>query len=85
MKVEMKAYVLRGKNAGLELAPHRHADGLYVASMTRFSKDYLRVASVEALADLLDQGYRIRMSLVDKKRAHAPTLIAACSIVVRRA
>lgn len=84
MSIELKAYVQRGKNAGLELVPHRHEDGLYVASMTRYAKDYLRVSSVERLADLLNQGYRIRMSPANKSHQHAPTLISGRHIKVLR-
>jgi len=76
MAMKLISQVSRGVNKGVELTPHRHKDGMYVASMTRFKKDYVRVASIDELAILLSQGFRIRMSA----QGIAPSLIAPKSI-----
>ena len=60
MSLQLIAHVSRGANHGQALTPHLHKDGMYVASMTRFKKDYVRVASVEELVILIAQGFRIR-------------------------
>jgi hypothetical protein len=77
---KLQATVKRGKAIGTVLTPHRHSDGMYVVSLTRFEKDYIRVASEAELPDWLAKGYRIRMSnpLVDSHRS--PSLIAPASI-----
>ncbi len=74
--MKLISQVSRGVNKGVELTPHRHKDGMYVASMTRFEKDYVRVASVEELSILMAQGFRVRMSA----QGIAPSLIAPKSI-----
>lgn len=78
MSLQLIAHVSRGANHGQALTPHLHKDGMYVASMTRFEKDYVRVATVDELAILIAQGFRIRMSA----QGIAPSLIAPKSIQI---
>ena len=60
--MEISAYVKRGKNAGTILYPHRHKDGAFVVSMTRFERDYIRVGSLTEVAAYAEKGYSVRMS-----------------------
>ena len=60
--VGLHALVARGPKAGTLLYPHKHRDGNYVVSMTRFEKDYIKVAYAADLLDWLEKGYRLRMS-----------------------
>lgn len=55
------AFVTRGKDKGEIVFPHRHEDGLYVVSKTRFERDYIRVQANDILEYLL-KGYGLRMS-----------------------
>jgi hypothetical protein len=70
----LHAFVARGAKAGTILYPHVHADGGYVVSMTRFEKDYVRVADPAELLSWLERGYRLRMSNLDLG-VPAPSLI----------
>lgn len=74
----MHAKVTRGKFTGALLTPHRHADGCYVVSKTRFERDYIRVTSEAEIIEWLRRGYRLRMS---NPAVGAPSLIAPESIV----
>lgn len=56
------AFVARGPKTGTLLYVHKHRDGSYVISMTRFEKDYIKVANSADLLDWLEKGYRLRMS-----------------------
>ena len=76
----LEAHVQRGKEAGITLQPHRYADSTYVASQTRFQRDYLRVGSLDRLLELWRQGYKIRMSTPQSAHHRAPSLIAPTSI-----
>lgn len=76
MSIQLKAYVKRGANAGVELTPHLNKEGFYIASMTRFEKDYVRVSSTAELAKLVKEGLSIRMSAPGV----APSLISPASI-----
>lgn len=76
----LEAHVQRGKEAGIALRPHRYADGTYVASETRFKRDYLHVGSLDQLIELWRQGYRIRMSAPQSAHHRSPSLIASASI-----
>jgi len=58
----LHAFVSRGAHAGTMLFPHRHKDGSYVVSMTRFETDYVRVSDPAALLGWVEKGYHIRMS-----------------------
>ena len=74
--IKMSYTVTRGAGKGTELQPHRHEDGKYVASMTRFERDYVRVDSLRELLILVRKGFRIRMSNQDSETHRAPSLIA---------
>lgn len=77
---QLQATVKRGAAIGTILTPHRHSDGTYVVSMTRFEKDYIRVASEEELPAWLAKGYRVRMSNLSVANHKSPSLIAPASI-----
>lgn len=77
---KLQYVVKRGSAVGTVLRPHRHADGTYVVSMTRFERDYIRVASEDDLAEWVDRGYRVRMSNPDVASHRSPSLIAPASI-----
>jgi hypothetical protein len=82
---ESMAYVVRrGAEIGVTLSPHKHDDGSYVASKTRFERDYIRVESLTKLVALAKAGYKVRMSARDSKKHRAPSLISPRSIVFRR-
>ncbi len=70
----LHAFVSRGPKAGIILYPHRHRDGGYVVSMTRFEKDYIEVTDSSELLGWLEKGYRLRMSNKDGG-IPAPSLI----------
>jgi hypothetical protein len=53
---DLYAVIASGKNKGIKLYPHRHEDGMYVVSPTRFERDYVRVPSIEGLAEWLSKG-----------------------------
>ena len=74
--------VTRGEELGISLSPHRHEDGKYVASMTRFEQDYVRVESIRELGILVTQGFSIRMSNPQSKSHRAPSLISPKSLQV---
>jgi hypothetical protein len=76
---DLYAIIARGKNKGIKLYPHRHEDGMYVVSPTRFERDYIRVPSKEELAEWLSKGYRLRMSN-SAAGVSAPSLIRSASI-----
>ena len=57
------------------LTPHLYKDGKYVASKTRFKKDYVRVESLSELIILARRGFRIRMSNTDITNHRAPSLV----------
>jgi len=59
--------------------PHKHEDGSYVVSKTRFEDDYVRVASESDILPWLEKGYGLRMSN-PAKGIKAPSLIAPESI-----
>jgi len=58
----LAAFVSKGKDVGKPLHPHKHKDGMYVASHSKFAGDYLRVDTVEQLQALVEAGYGARMS-----------------------
>jgi hypothetical protein len=80
--IRLHAFVSRGPNAGTLLFPHRHEDGSYVVSRTRFERDYVRVADPGRLLDWLERGYRLRMSNPDAG-VRQPSLIAPSAIYRR--
>ena len=71
-EINISYVVSRGAEAGVILRPHLHEDGKYVASMTRFEKDYVRVESIRELAILAKHGFSIRMSCADSTHHQAP-------------
>ncbi|MGE5563621.1 MAG: hypothetical protein ACM3ZV_10000 [Bacillota bacterium] len=60
--VPLLAFVSRGPKKGTLLYPHKHEDGAYIVSMTRFERDYIRVPDAADLLGWLEKGYRLRMS-----------------------
>ena len=78
--VEAKNVVSRGAEPGVELTPHKHEDGKYVASLTRFESDYVRVETLRELKILADNGFSIRMSNPDSKNHRSPSLISPGSV-----
>lgn len=82
---KLQATVKRGKAVGTILTPHRHLDGMYVVSKTRFEKDYIRVASEAELPDWLAKGYRVRMSNSLVTNHKSPSLISPASVEHRDA
>jgi hypothetical protein len=61
-KPELHAFVSRGPKAGTLLFPHKHEDGAYVVSMTRYERDYIYVTDPDELLGWLEKGFRLRMS-----------------------
>jgi len=80
----MRYIVTKGEEAGITLTPHRHKDGAYVVSPSRFECDYIRVESLHELTALAQQGYSIRMSSPQSKLHRAPSLISSESLELRR-
>jgi hypothetical protein len=78
----MSYIVSRGDEVGAVLTPHLHEDGKYVASMTRFEKDYVRVESMRELGILAKHGFSIRMSSPSSTCHRAPSLISPSSLQV---
>lgn len=74
--------VSRGNEPGAVLTPHLHEDGMYVASMTRFEQDYVRVGSVRELGILAQHGFSIRMSSSSSANHRAPSLISPGSLQI---
>ncbi len=72
------AYVSRGPNKGKPLVAHRHKDGKYVVSKTRFARDYIRVDSESNIAKYVAAGYSVRMS--NRSDGISPSLISPNSI-----
>ena len=67
--------VIRGKEKGVVLTPHRGEDGKYVASLTQFKKDYVKVEKVGDLIPLMQKGYDVCMSNQDSDTHRGPSLI----------
>ncbi|WP_155996744.1 hypothetical protein [Thioalkalivibrio sp. ALMg11] len=72
------AYKSRGEYKGEPIYPHRHKDGTYVASPSRFEVDYVHVDTVEELEALVRSGLGTRMSSPDINQA--ASLITADNI-----
>ena len=58
----LHAFLARGPKTGTLLYPHKHRDGSYVLSMTRFEMDSIKVDNSADLLGWLEKGYRLRMS-----------------------
>jgi hypothetical protein len=78
----MSYIVSRGDEPGVVLTPHLHEDGKYVASMTRFENDYIRVESIRELGILAQHGFSIRMSSPSSTNHRAPSLISPGSLKI---
>ncbi|WP_262967079.1 hypothetical protein [Methylobacter psychrophilus] len=78
MKLEYR--VIRGKNKGKILTPHKFKDGHYVVSKTRFKSDHIMMSSIIEVYDHLKKGYRVRMGNTEHKIS--PSLIKLDSIEV---
>ena len=65
--------ILRGRNKGLTLTPHRYADGFFLAHKTNSRNDPQgrRVRREAELVELVRAGYHVRMSNPDA--SHAPS------------
>jgi hypothetical protein len=72
------AYKSRGEYKGKPIYPHKHKDGTYVASPSRFEVDYVHVDTEEELEALVRSGLGARMSSPDIKQA--ASLMSADSI-----
>jgi len=59
----------RGDFKGEPLFPHKHKDGNYVASSSRYEVDYIPVETIDELESLVRAGYGARMSNPDIKQA----------------
>jgi len=68
--------VNRGAESGVTLRPHLYEDGKYVASRTRFKRDYVRVESERELRILARHGFRIRMSNLSSAKHRSPSLVS---------
>jgi len=60
--MKLHAFVARGPDKGTLLYPHRHADGQYVVSPTKYERDYVFVSTEPALIGHLESGLKLRMS-----------------------
>jgi hypothetical protein len=72
---KLHAFVARGPGKGTQLFPHRHEDGAFVVSSTKFERDYVRVTDEADLLALLEAGLKLRMSN-PADGASAPRLIS---------
>jgi hypothetical protein len=79
LPMKIQARVARGELKGEIVSPHRHADGTYVVSPTRFERDYIRVSTLEDVSAHVRQGLKCRMS---SPLAKAPRLFAPASITI---
>ena len=80
MKHLIEARISRGRNAGEVLVPHKHKDGTYVVSKTRFACDYIRVKDEQSIINALRSGLSLRMSGRDP--ATSPSLISPDSVTI---
>ena len=78
MKIEYR--VKSGSRVGSVHTPHRYADGTYVVSMTRYTRDYVHVSSLEEVLTHLDRGYRLRVS--DPMTGSSPSLVLKQSLSI---
>lgn len=58
----LHAFVARGPNTGTLLFPHKHRDGMYAVSPSRYETDYTRVANPGDLLKWVEKGFCVRMS-----------------------
>lgn len=69
----LHAKISRGDHKGKTLSPHKHEDGKFVATTSRFEGDYIRVDSINELVALVQSGYGARMS--NPSTGNAPSYI----------
>ena len=67
-----------GKLEGVIQRPHKHENGQYVVSKTRFKEDYIYVDTLEDIKKYLEQGYKVRVSSQSHKTG--PSLISVNSL-----
>jgi hypothetical protein len=65
----MYAIISSGKDKGKRLLPHLHKGGYYVASTSRFEKDYIKVETLEELRALVLAGYGARLKAHNSQNA----------------
>ena len=69
MTYRVTATITRGAKKGVPLVPHRHADGKYVVSESRFKDDYIYLGSIDEVVEHVRAGYKLRMSPADGSAA----------------
>jgi hypothetical protein len=80
MKITYK--VIKGKNANNLFEPHKHKNGKFAVSKTRFVADYIYVNTYEEIITHLNKGYKVRMS--DPITHESPSLIKKESLVLTK-
>ena len=79
-EANLRYVVKRGKGIGTVLTPHKHEDGSFVVSPTRFERDYIRVTSLDDVREWVRKGYSLRMSNQSSASHRSPSLISPASI-----
>lgn len=74
----ISASITRGFHKGKPLYPHKHKDGKYVATTSRYEEDYIRVDNLEELRMLIQVGCGARMS--NPETGNAPSFITNTKI-----
>ncbi|WP_257279609.1 hypothetical protein [Endozoicomonas sp. ISHI1] len=72
--------VTRGKKAGSQLTPRKHASGQYVVSKTRFKEDCEYVDDLDKVLKYLKAGYKVRVS--DPATKSSPSFVRLESLEV---
>jgi hypothetical protein len=67
-----------GPDKGKRLYPHLHQGGYYVASTSKFEKDYIKVKTLDELEALVRSGYGARLKATDSN--NAPSIVKSTSI-----
>ena len=74
----MYSTISSGPDKGKRLLPHLHQGGYYVASTSRFEKDYVKVETLDEIEALVRSGYGARLKAPDSN--NAPSIITSTSI-----
>lgn len=82
--ISIKYVVTAGAEPDTILYPHKHNNGKYVASMSRFKKDYIYVDTLRELSILAKYGFSIRMSNKNTQNHNSPSLISPSSLIYDR-
>ncbi|PHR48398.1 hypothetical protein [Cycloclasticus sp.] len=77
---KLQAKKNRGQYKGEPLYPHKHKDGTFVASSSRYEVDYIPVETEDELASLVEAGFGARMSNPEIKQA--PSFISSEKITL---